>query len=134
MTEMAAANTETRGELGPAMRELNEMQRNFVRALVTGKPGYGALTRAYRLSGYQCVKASTQSKEAHKLSRNPKIIEAIVEEGKKYIRGAGYAEAVAGLMHIIRNPKHREFGRAICRHGSHRPFGFKAANRRDASA
>jgi hypothetical protein len=39
---------ETWGELGPAMKALNERQREFVRYLVTEKPGYGALTRAYR--------------------------------------------------------------------------------------
>ncbi len=33
------------GELGPAMKALSEMQREFVRHLVTGKPGHGALTR-----------------------------------------------------------------------------------------
>ena len=30
------------------MKALNERQREFVRHLVKDKPGYGALTRAYR--------------------------------------------------------------------------------------
>ena len=89
------AEQETWGELGDAMRELSERERVFVTSLVTGKPGYGALTRAYRASGFRCVKASTQSKEAHKMSRKPKIIAAIAEEARKIIRGVGYAEATA---------------------------------------
>ena len=46
------AKPEVWGELGPAMKALNERQRDFVRHLVTGKPGYGSLTRAYKLAGY----------------------------------------------------------------------------------
>src|SRR6185437_8736629 len=85
----AEPQAETWGQLGPAMQALNERHRAFVRDLVTGKPGHGALTRAYRVAGYKSSNASTLSKEAHKLSRDPRIIEAIAEEAKKVIRGLG---------------------------------------------
>ena len=112
MTEAADGGTETWGELGEAMRDLSERERVFVTSLVTGKPGYGALTRAYRASGFRCVKPSTQSKEAHKMSRKPKIIAAIAEEARKIIRGVGYAEATAAILNMVRDPSHREHGRA----------------------
>jgi phage terminase small subunit len=104
---------ETWGALGEAMRQLNERQRKFVVALLTGKPGYGAQTRAYRAAGYNCAKASTEGKEAHAMVRNPKIIAAIAEEAKKIIRGVGYAEATTALMNLVRSPDHREHGRAL---------------------
>ncbi len=104
---------ETWAELGPAMQALNERRREFVRHLVTGKPGYGSLTRAYKLAGYgKNSKGATLSKEAHHLSRDSRIIEAIAEESKKVIR-VGHPEAVAALFAIIRDPSHRDHGRAI---------------------
>ncbi len=48
----ASPEAENWGELGPAMKALNERQRAFVRFLVTEKPGYGAHSRAYRKAGY----------------------------------------------------------------------------------
>jgi phage terminase small subunit len=105
---------ETWGELGPAMRELTEMQRNFVRALVTEDPGHGMLTRAARRAGYgKESKAATLSKHAHDLSRNPRIIAAINEEARKVTRGVGHAEAVAALFNMVRDPTHRDHARAV---------------------
>ncbi|MGH6676769.1 MAG: hypothetical protein ACRECE_11195 [Xanthobacteraceae bacterium] len=46
----AADKEEAWGELGPAMRDLSELMRKFVRAYVTGKPGHGALTAAARFA------------------------------------------------------------------------------------
>jgi phage terminase small subunit len=75
------------------MKALNERQRDFVRHLVTEKPGYGALTSAYRKAGYgRNSKASTLSKEAHHMSRDQRIIAAIAEESRKVIR-VGHPEA-----------------------------------------
>jgi hypothetical protein len=105
---------ETWGELGPAMRALSLMQRDFVRHLVTGKPGYGALTAAARKAGYgKNSKATTLQKHAHDLSRNPRIIAAIAEEAKKVVRGVGHAEAVVAVMNMVRDPKHRDHARAV---------------------
>lgn len=105
---------ETWGELGPAMKALNERQRAFVRHLVTGKPGYGSLTQAARRAGYgRDSKPATLGKHAHDLSQNPKIIAAINEEAKKVIRGIGHAEAAAAVMNMIRDPSHRDHARAV---------------------
>ena len=104
---------ETWGELGAAMKALNERQRAFVRHLVTGKPGYGCLTRAYKLAGYgKNSKAATLSKEAHHLSRDERIISAIAEESRKVIR-VGHPEAVSALFNMIRDPEHRDHARAV---------------------
>jgi phage terminase small subunit len=95
------------------MRELNERQRAFVRFLVTEKPGYGALTRAYRKAGYgKNSKPATQAKEAHHMSRDERIIAAIAEESRKVIR-VGHPEAVAALFNVIRDPSHRDHMRAV---------------------
>lgn len=113
MTVAESSQPETWGELGPAMKILNDKQRAFVRALVTGKPGYGSLTRAYRKSGYgKNSKPATQSKEAHHLSRDDRIIAAIAEETRKVIR-VGHPEAVAALFNMIRDPEHRDHARAV---------------------
>jgi len=104
---------ETYGELGPAMKSLNERQRAFVRFLVTEKPGYAALTRAYRKAGYgKNSKAATLSKDAHHMSRDERVIAAIAEESRKVIR-VGHPEAVAALFAMIRDPSHRDHGRAV---------------------
>jgi hypothetical protein len=106
----ATAEAEAWGQLGPAMRELNEMQREFVVAYLTGKPGHGAKTAAARRAGYTGKRLTNH---AHDLCRNPKIIAAINEESKKYIRGAGHAEAVAAVMNLVRDPEHRDHARAL---------------------
>ncbi len=110
--EGGAKQSETWGELGPAMQALSERHRTFVRTLVTGKPGYGSLTRAYRAAGYKSGKPGTLSKEAHHLSRDHRIIEAVAEETKKVIR-LGHPEAVAALFNMIRDPLHRDHARAV---------------------
>ncbi len=110
----ATEQPENWGELGPAMRALNERQRLFVRALLLEKPGYGSATRAYRKAGYgPTSKAATQSKEAHKMLRDDRIIAGIAEESKKVIRGIGHAEAVSALLNMIRHPEHRDHARAV---------------------
>jgi phage terminase small subunit len=108
------AEAETWGELGPAMRELTELRRNFVRCLLTEKPSHGMLTRAARRAGYN-NKGSPKSlsKYAHRLRHHPKVIAAIQEEVRKLTRGTGYAEAFAALMGVIRDPTHRDHVRAI---------------------
>jgi len=105
------------GELGPAMQALSERHREFVRSLVTEKPGHGALTRAYRKAGFgknskPNSKTSNLSKEAHRLSRDERIIAAIAEESRKVIR-VGHPEAVNALFEIIRDKSHRDRARAI---------------------
>ena len=110
----ATEQPENWGELGPAMRVLNERQRLFIRALLAEKPGYGAATNAFRKAGYgKTSKAATQSKEAHKMLRDDRIIAALAEEAKKVIRGIGHAEAVSALLNMVRSPEHRDHARAV---------------------
>jgi phage terminase small subunit len=114
MTTNAIA-PEDYGSLGPAMQQLTEMQRAFVRSLVTQRPGYGALTRAARAAGY-CKNSkgdpANLSKHAHDLSRNEKVIAAIAEESKKVTRIA-HPEAVNALLNLIRDPSHKDHARAV---------------------
>ncbi len=109
---MNAQESETWGQLGPAMQALSERHRTFVRTLVTGKPGHGALTRAYAAAGDKSGKRTNLNKEAHRLSRDERILAAIAEESRKVIK-VGYPEAVAALFALIRNPAHRDHGKAV---------------------
>ena len=110
---MTAEQEQTWGELGPAMRALSARQQRSCGRSSLEKPGYGALTRAYRKAGYgKTSKAATLSKEAHHLSRDERIIAAIAEEAKKFMR-LGHAEAVAALFNVIRDPSHRDHMRAV---------------------
>jgi hypothetical protein len=113
--QVTADNSETKpaetwGELGPAMRELNERQRLFVRHLLLEKPGMGAPVRAARAAGYN---GKWIRNVAHDLTRNLKVLAALSEEARKIIRGPGYAEAVGALMRLVRDPKHRDHARGI---------------------
>jgi phage terminase small subunit len=116
MTDSTAiTELEDFGWLGPAMQQLTELQRAFVRSLVTQRPGYGALTRAARAAGY-CKDAkgnpANLCKHAHDLSRNERVIAAIAEESKKVTRIA-HPEAVAALLNLIRDPSHKDHARAV---------------------
>lgn len=97
---------------GPAMSALNERQRSFVIALVTGEPGHGSLTRAYIAAGYECSDRSLAGKAAHRLSRDDRVIAAIAEESKKIVR-VHHPEASLALLNLIRNPDHKDHARAI---------------------
>jgi hypothetical protein len=102
------------GQLGEAMRALpNEKWRGLVYHLVTQKPGHGALTRAARAAGFG--KNSTPAnlaKLAWHMSRDERLIAAVAEQSKKVIR-LGHPEAVAAVLKLVRNPKHRDHMRAV---------------------
>ena len=101
----AVTELEAGGQLGPAMRDLNPKQREFVRhyvAEVAIKP-FGAQTRAAKAAGYTGKNVSNQ---AYDLTQNEKVIAAIGEESKRLIR-VGHPEAVAALFNIIRDPSHK---------------------------
>ena len=118
-TEVSAPQ-EAWGELGPAMRELSEIQRRFVRYYLieraTKKSAHGAQTRAARRAGYN-MKGPTLGKHAHDLlhdpTRNEKIIAALAEEAKKITRGVGYAEAVIAAWNGVRDPLSRDHARFV---------------------
>ena len=107
----AVAEQEAWGELGPAMRDLNPKQREFVRYYVAEaaiKP-FGAQTRAAKAAGYTGKNVSNQ---AYDLTQNEKVIAAIGEESKRLIR-VGHPEAVAALFNLIRDPSHKGQERAV---------------------
>jgi hypothetical protein len=108
----AIADDRSFGELGPAMRAISPMQREFVYHLLAGKGGYGSLTKAATLAGYRAKNAETQHKLAWGLSRDEKVLAAISEEGKKFLRVA-HTDAVKALLALVRDPNHRDHGRAV---------------------
>src|ERR1035437_6809068 len=102
------------GELGEAMRALpNEKWRSFVDYLVTQKPGRGALTRACRAAGYgKNSPPSNLAKLAWRMSRDERFIAALAEQSRKVLR-IGHPEAVAAVLALVRNSKHRDHMRAV---------------------
>jgi phage terminase small subunit len=70
------------GELGPAMQELNERQRLFVWACLTGMDN----TQAAAAAGYAPGNRDAQKVEGYRQSHNAAVQAALVEEGRKYLR------------------------------------------------
>jgi hypothetical protein len=102
------------GQLGPAMQALpNSHWRSFVDHLVTQKPGHGALTRACRAAGFGKQSTPTNlAKLAWRMSRDERFIAAVAEQSRKVLR-IGHPEAVAAVLSLVRNPKHRDHMRAV---------------------
>jgi hypothetical protein len=114
MSARRLAKREDWGQLGPAMRALpNDRWRAFVYHYVTGKPGHGSLARAARLAGFGAKSTPTNvAKLAHNISRDERTVAAIAEEARKIVR-VGAPEAATALLNLIRDPEHRDHGRAI---------------------
>ena len=102
------------GEFGPCMKNLaNDQQREFVYLLVHASPARGALVQAYRDAGYgQGSTPAIQARAAWKLSHDERVIAAIAEESRKIIRVA-FPEGANALLNLIRDPDHKEHGRAL---------------------
>jgi len=102
------------GQLGPAMRALpNDQWRAFCHELVTGKPGHGRYARAARAAKYcEGSTPANVAKAAWRLAHDDRMIAAIAEESRKYLRGA-HPEAVNALLNMVRNDAHRDHGRAV---------------------
>jgi hypothetical protein len=91
----------------------NQKWREFCYHLTTQKPGHGALTRAARAAGFGKNSTPTNlAKLAWRLSHDERIIAAVAEESRKVIR-LGHPEAVAAVLNLVRNPKHRDHMRAV---------------------
>jgi hypothetical protein len=112
--EMSIAADKDWGQLSPEMQALpNERWREFCYHLVTQKPGHGALTRAARAAGFGKNSTPTNlAKIAWRMSRDERLIAAVAAESKKVIR-LGHPEAVAAVLNLVRNPKHRDHMRAV---------------------
>jgi hypothetical protein len=108
------ARQENWGELGPAMRALpNDMWRAFCYELVVGPGGHGKYAAAARAAGFGAKSnPSNTAKQAWKLAHDDRMIAAITEMSRKYLRGA-HPEAVTALHNMVRDSTHRDHGRAV---------------------
>jgi hypothetical protein len=102
------------GQLGPAMRALpNDQWREACYQLVTGPGGHGKYTAAARAAGFgKTSTPTTLAKTAWKIFQDDRMIAAVAEMSKKYLR-AGHAQAVNWLYAIAEDPKHKDQMRAI---------------------
>jgi hypothetical protein len=97
------------------MRALsNSRRRAFVEHYLLQEPGYGAAAAAARLAGYGKPNSTALSMTqlAYRLLREPTIVAAIAAESKKLLR-SGAPEAVRALMAMVRDPSHKDHGRAV---------------------
>jgi hypothetical protein len=96
------------------MRALpNAAWRIFCLALVTGRQKHGRYSAAARAAGLG--KNSTPAnlaKLAWKIAHDERMIDAVAVESRKYLRGA-HPEAVAALVNMVRDKKHRDHARAV---------------------
>jgi hypothetical protein len=102
------------GQLGPMMRALpNDRWREFVYEYANGPPGHGALTAAARAAGFGKKSTPTNlAKIAWKISRDDRFIAAVAECSRKIVR-AGAPEVANALLALVRNPAHKDHGRAL---------------------
>lgn len=86
------------GECGPAMAVLNERQRAFVRAYIAlGRNGYQDNSLAAKEAGYTGSDEHLRV-QGHRLSHDPRVMAAILEEAKK---GVSVAAAVVGYPVLV---------------------------------
>lgn len=97
-------------DLGPAMNALNDRQRAFVVAL------YASGTRnpvvAARMAGYEDNGSGAIRNQAHRLIHRDDIQAAILEEGKRRMRGL-IPFAMKQLEEIAENPQHKQQAAAV---------------------
>jgi phage terminase small subunit len=112
MTVSVRQQAKAMTEMGPCMLALpNDRWRNFVVCLVTGKPGHGSATRAYKEAGFESS-TRTATVQASRMVRDERILAAIGEESRKWLR-AGHPHAVAALHKMVANSKHKDHARAV---------------------
>jgi hypothetical protein len=100
---------------GPKMQALpSDRHRAFVRALYTVRPGHGAAVKAAKIAGFGTAESSPQSMAtiASRLKHDERILEAIEEEDKKFIR-ASAPRAISALSRLIEDPRHKDHARGI---------------------
>lgn len=100
---------------GPAMKALpSDRHRAFVRALYTVRPGHGAQVKAATLAGFGTAESSPASMAtiASRLAHDERVLAAIEEEDKKYIRSRA-PRALSALGRLIEDPRHKDHARGI---------------------
>ena len=102
------------GQLSAEMRALpNDEWRRFTLELVTGPPGHGRYANAARAAGFGNNSTPTNlAKIAWRMAHDDRVIAAVASESRRLLRG-GHPEAVNALHNIIRDPQHRDHGRAV---------------------
>jgi hypothetical protein len=105
------------GEMGPAMRALpNDKWRKFCLYLCNGPVNSAGNTKyvdALRASGLaQDSDADNQKRHAWQLAHDNRLIAAVLEESRRYLRGLSPV-AVNAMEAIIANPGHRDHGRIL---------------------
>jgi hypothetical protein len=100
---------------GPKMQALpSDRHRAFVRALYTVRPGHSAAVKAAKMAGFGTAvsSASSMATIASRLRHDERILEAIEEEDKKFIR-ASAPRALGALSRLIEDPRHKDHARGI---------------------
>src|SRR5262245_55333734 len=121
MTKPPARRAETWGEMGPAMKALpNDRWRAFVEFYLLAtyenrnKDNHGAQAAAARAAGFgkPTTKPSAMAHMAWRLMRDDRMIAAIAEESRKYLRSIA-PEAAKAVLAGIRNPECKDHGRFV---------------------
>jgi hypothetical protein len=116
-----ARKKETYGEMGPAMRALpNNRWRAFVEFYLletytnNNKDNYGAQAAAARQAGFGTPRTTPRSMAhmAWRLMRDERMISAVAEETRKYVRSIA-PEAAKAVQNGVRNPDHKDHARFV---------------------
>lgn len=104
---------ETSGDMGPAMKELNERERAIVYYLLdhpapVGQENFSAACRA---AGYSTASDDALRVTASRKRRDPRIAAALVEEGKRELNMA-LPGALATLTSIAADRSHKDATKA----------------------
>jgi hypothetical protein len=103
MKPVAAIPEPNPDELGPKMLALELKQRKFVLAYLRDARD---ASRCARAAGYSSSSGADRV-TAHRLLRNPRVVEAIKEEADRTLNSNAYI-AVAALADIAADPEHKD--------------------------
>jgi hypothetical protein len=118
---MTARRKETYGEMGPAMRALpNSRWRSYVEFYLletytnNNKNNYGAQAAAARQAGFGTPRTTPRAMAhiAWRLMRDERMISAVAEETRKYVRSIA-PEAAKAVQNGVRNPDHKDHARFV---------------------
>jgi hypothetical protein len=116
-----ARRKEEWGSLGPAMKALpNNRWRAYVECYLletyknSNKNNFGAQAAAARQAGFGTPKTTARSMAhiAWRLMRDERMISAVAEESRKYVRSIA-PEAVKAVQNGVRNPDHKDHARFV---------------------
>jgi hypothetical protein len=118
---LAARRKETYGEMGPAMRALpNNRWRAYVEFYLletytnNKKNNLGAQAAAARQAGFGTPKTTphVMAHIAWRLMRDERMIAAVAEEARKFVRSIA-PEAAKAVQNGVRNPDHKDHARFV---------------------